>query len=101
MVGLALLVVGFPDVAAWAENMTLFVMIAVAVVILVPPTRAEWIGGLVLGAVIAGAFGDVPLPGLGLAVAAFSAAVAIDPNVPPRRRCRDALRPSPDGCEGD
>ena len=57
---------------AWADNVTLFAMIATAAAILVPPRDRRWLVGLAVGCLIAGLFGAAPMPGIGLAVTALT-----------------------------
>ncbi len=72
-----LFAVGFPGVAPWAENVTLYGMMVAVVVLLVPPRGAIAIGGVLVGALVAAAFGDVAMPGLGVALIVVVAAVAL------------------------
>jgi len=81
VVGLVLAWSGVADISRPAENVTLFLMVIVVIVVLVPPKGISWLVGIVIGAGVAAAFGDVPLPGLAVALSAVALWTAIEPSV--------------------
>jgi hypothetical protein len=81
-VGALLYVLGVPAAARWGENLTLFAMAGAATALLVPPTvRAH--AGLLVGAVVASSFGDVPFPSLLVAGCAVVVGYASHRDRPP------------------
>ena len=79
IVGSLLFVVGLPGAARWGENVTLFAVVVAALAALVPLGSPRSITGILVGAGVAAAFGDVPLPGLAFALVPIVAGVAFEP----------------------
>ena len=77
-VGLVLAGSGFASSVRPAENVTLLLMVVAIVVVLVPPAAIRWYLGVLVGGIIAAAFGDVPLPGLALGLLGLVAWTAFE-----------------------
>jgi hypothetical protein len=82
-IGFVLFVLQVPHLGAWAENVVLFSMIGVIGGVAVPPTRTLWAAPLLGGMVVAGLFGDVPIPGLPIATVLFAIGVGVVAAVDP------------------
>ena len=92
--GFALYRLGFADLGRWAENVSLFAMVATVAGIAVPPTSRRWWVAALGGAVVAGAFGDEPMPGI--LVAAIVFVLGIDLPQRPTRRLDAPCRQQPE-----
>ena len=90
-VGLVLTMTGFPRVGAWAENVTLLLMITTAIAVLVPPRGMVWFYGLGVAIAVAANFGDDPWPGLAIALVPLVWASALEdrPHSPAAAPSRD------------
>lgn len=76
-VGLCAVLVG-NWLGGWTENVGLFATIGAFTVVLVPPRTPRWFVGVVLGTSVAAAFGDVPLPGVPLALGVLAIGSLLD-----------------------
>jgi hypothetical protein len=61
----------------WFGSCTLFLMTCAAVAVLVPPRRAEWFAGVVVGSICAGVLHTTPWAGLVLGLVALVVATEI------------------------